>query len=102
MATKRRPYNTYPKEFKLEAIRLMEESDRPASEIAMQLGIRRNQLYKWKEQMTNKGDVASARKGRPKKSEQSELSTLKQELKRVKEENEILKKAAVFFAKELN
>ncbi len=48
----RKPYNTYTKEFKLEALRLMAESDRPASEIAMQLGIRRNQLYKWKEQMT--------------------------------------------------
>lgn len=38
MTNKRKPYKTYPKEFKLEAIRLMEESDRPASEIAIQLG----------------------------------------------------------------
>ena len=67
MIRKRKPYNTYTKEFKLEAIRLMNESDRPASMIAMELGIRRNQLYKWKEQMTKTGDVASARKGRPKK-----------------------------------
>ena len=102
MTRKRRPYNTYPKEFKLEALRLMEESDRPASAIAMELGIRRNQLYKWKEQMDKKGDVATAKKGRPKKEDQSELAAVKQELKRVKEENEILKKAAVFFAKELD
>ncbi len=40
---------TFTKEFKLEAIRLMENSERPSSEIAMELGIRRNQLYKWKE-----------------------------------------------------
>jgi transposase len=102
MTTKRKPYKTYTKEFKLEALRLMDESDRPVSEIAMRLGIRRNQLYKWKEQMTKKGDVASARKGRPKKEDQTELATVKQELKRVKEENEILKKAAVFFAKQLD
>ena len=102
MTTKRKPYNTYTKEFKLEAIRLMAESDRPVSEIAMSLGIRRNQLYKWKEQMTKKGDVPSAKKGRPKKEDQSELAKIKQELKRVKEENEILKKAAVFFAKQLD
>ena len=101
MTTKRKPYKTYTKEFKLEAIRLMEESERPASEIAMHLGIRRNQLYKWKEQMTKKGDVPSARKGRPRKEDRSELAKVKHELKRVKEENEILKKAAVFFAKEL-
>ena len=62
MSSKRKPYNTYTKEFKLEALRMMDESDRPASEIAMKLGIRRNQLYKWKEQLEKKGDVASAKK----------------------------------------
>jgi len=97
----RKPYKTYTKEFKLEALRLMESSDRPASEIAMKLGIRRNQLYKWKEQMIKKGDVASGKRGRPKKEDQSELARLKQENKRLQEENEILKKAAVFFAKEV-
>ena len=102
MTSKRKPYKTYTKEFKLEALRLMEESDRPASEIAMQLGIRRNQLYKWKEQMKKSGEVPSAKKGRPKKEDQTEIARLRQELKRVKEENEILKKAAAFFAKELD
>ena len=102
MIRKRKPYKTYSKEFKLEALRLMEQSDRPASEIAMQLGIRRNQLYKWKEQMKKTGEVPSAKKGRPKKEDQTEIARLRQELKRVKEENEILKKAAVFFAKELD
>ena len=101
MTRKRKPYNTYTKEFKVEAIRLMNDSDRPASQIAMELGIRRNQLYKWKEQMNKTGDVASPKKGRPRKEDQSEVSRLKQELKRLKEENEILKKAAVFFAKKL-
>ena len=100
MTAKRKPYNIYTKEFKLEAIRLMDESDRPASEIATKLGIRRNQLYKWKEQMIKKGDVPSAKKGRPKKEEQSETAKLRQENIRLKEENEILKKAAIFFAKE--
>ena len=102
MTKVRKPYKTYPKEFKLEALRLMEESGRSISETAMELGLRRNQLYKWKEQMTKKGDVASAKKGRPKLQDQSEGASLKQELKRLKEENEILKKAAVFFAKELD
>ena len=98
--SKRKPYKTYTKEFKLEALRLMATSDKPASEVAMQLGIRRNQLYKWKEQMAKKGDVASAKRGRPKKEDQSELARLRQENKRLQEENEILKKAAIFFAKE--
>jgi len=51
MNKQRKPYKTYTREFKLEAVRLMEESDRRPSDIAMELGIRRNQLYKWKTQL---------------------------------------------------
>ena len=98
--SQRKPYQTYPKAFKLEAIRLMETSDRPTSEIALQLGIRRNQLYQWKDQMTKKGKISTAKRGRPKKEDQSEMVTLRQENKRLKEEVEILKKAAAYFAKE--
>lgn len=102
MTGKRKAYKTYTREFKLEAVRLMESSDRPSSELALELGIRRNQLYKWKEQLAQKGEVAFTKsKGRPKKEEQSEMLTLKQENARLKEENEILKKAAVYFAREL-
>ena len=101
MVTKRKPYQTYTKEFKLEALRMMESSGRPSSEIAMELGIRRNQLYKWKEQLSRTGDVAAQTKGRPRKENESESSRLKRENERLKEENEILKKAAVFFAREL-
>ena len=46
---------------------MMENSGRKPSDIAMELGIRRNQLYKWKEQMTKKGSVPTAKKSRPKK-----------------------------------
>ncbi len=99
MSVKRKPYTTYSKEFKLEAIRLMNETDRPASQIAMELGIRRNQLYKWKEQMAKKGDVPSAKRGRPKKVDESEVSKLRRENKRLREDNEILKKAAAYFAR---
>ena len=103
MNSKRKPYKTYTKEFKVEAIRLMNVSDRPSSELAAQLGIRRNQLYKWKDQLEDRGDKAfSNNLGRPRKEDQSELVTLRQENERLKEEVEILKKAAVFFAKELD
>ncbi|MCU7850363.1 MAG: hypothetical protein KZQ89_20755 [Candidatus Thiodiazotropha sp. (ex Lucinoma kastoroae)] len=43
--------------------------------------------------MANRGEEAfSSKRGRPAKDEQSELATLKQEILRLKEENEILKK----------
>lgn len=102
MIMKRKPYKTYTKEFKQEAIRMMEESGRPAAEIAMELGIRRNQLYKWKEQLQSQTEQAfSGSRGRPKKENQSELTTLRRENERLKEELEIIKKAAAYFAKEL-
>jgi transposase len=97
MSISRKPYKTFTKEFKLEAVRL-----KPAAEIAAELGIRRNMLYKWKEQLGSKGDEAFLKQaGRPLKEEQSEVLTLKQENSRLREEVEILKKAAVYFAKEL-
>jgi transposase len=37
---------TFSKEFKLEAVRLLEQGDKSPAEIAIDLGIRRNQLYK--------------------------------------------------------
>lgn len=101
MARKRSPYKTYTKEFKSEAVRLMQTSEQPASDVARQLGIRRNQLYKWRDQLSVKGEQAFGGRGRPKKSEQSELSKLRQENERLREEVEILKKAAAYFAKGL-
>ena len=47
MTKTRKPYNNYTREFKLEAVRLMEESGRSPAELARELGIRRNQLYNY-------------------------------------------------------
>ncbi len=100
MIKKRNLYKTHTKEFKREAVRLMKESDKPASESATELGIRRNQLYKWAEQLEPTGELAFKGRGRPKKEDQAELTTLKQENERLREEVEILKKAA-YFARDL-
>ncbi len=39
----------FRKDFKLEAVRLLELGHKPAAQLALELGVRRNQLYKWKE-----------------------------------------------------
>ena len=47
----RKPYKQYSREFKLEAIRLAEAGDKTASQVARELGIRVNQLWKWTQQL---------------------------------------------------
>jgi transposase len=46
MDRKRKPYKTFTREFKIEAVRLMETSDQPSSEIAHELDVQHNQLYR--------------------------------------------------------
>jgi transposase len=91
----------YSKEFKLEAIRLLNEGNKPVAEIARELGVKRTFLYRWRDQLNKKKEKAFKGAGRPKSDEMSELSVLKQELKEVKEERDILKKAAAYFARDL-
>lgn len=91
----------YPKEFKVEAVRLLNCGDKPASELAMELGVKRTLLYRWRDQFKSKGEAAFSGSGRPRNDQMSEVARLKKELKEVAEERDILKKAAAYFAKDL-
>jgi transposase len=90
----------YTSEFKREAVGLLQKGDRPAVEIARELGIKRNQLYKWQEQLQARGEAAFPGRGRPASDKDAEIARLKKELARVQEERDILKKAAQYFARE--
>jgi transposase len=90
----------YTSDFKREAVRLMEKSEKPSAEVARQLGVRRNQLYKWKEQLEKRGAKAFPGAGRQ-RGKVDEVIRLRQELEKVKEERDILKKAAAYFARDL-
>lgn len=93
----------FSKEFKLEAVRLLELGQKPATQLALELGVARNQLYKWQEQLKQVGsDVAFGGPGRRPLDQQSEIERLKRELKKVTEERDILKKAAAYFAKDVS
>lgn len=94
-------YQTYSKEFKREAVRLLEQADKPVSEIALGLGIRRNQLYKWQAQIHGKGAAAFRGSGRLPADQEAEIVRLRRELERVTEERDILKKAAAYFARDV-
>ena len=98
----KRKYQSYSKEFKLEAIRLAEDSDKSVTQVARELGLRVNQIYKWKQQLEAKQSSAFPGKGgRPAsvKDKDAEIRGLKKALAASQEENEFLKKTAVFFAK---
>jgi len=98
----RKKYQRYSREFKLEAIRLADESDKPVTQVARELGLRVNQIYKWKKQLEEKQDAAFPGKpGRPSQSadKDAEIRRLKKALAESREENEFLKKTAIFFAK---
>jgi transposase len=95
---RRKPYKPYAREFKLEAIRLAEVGDKTASQVARELGLRVNQIWKWKQQLGREAAVgAAAKRGRP---ADDELACLRRENSRLKEGNQILKKAAIYFARE--
>ena len=93
----------FTKEFKLETVRLLELGQKPATQLALELGIKRNQLYKWQEQLSKTGaDRAFRGPGRKPLDGQSEIECLRRELKKVTEERDILKKAAAYFAKDVS
>jgi transposase len=87
-------------EFKREAVRLLKVGDRPAAVVARELGIPRNRLYKWAKDLDTQGAEALAGSGR-RPANIDDPAVLKREIARLKEENEILKKAAAYFAREL-
>lgn len=96
MATRKR----HTKEFKLEAVRLLEQSGRPGAELARELGIRRTQLYKWAAQLKGKGRTRAFLGSGPRRAAENELTRVKRELAQVTQERDILKKAVAFLARE--
>ena len=84
-------------EFKTEAVKLLEESGRPLQAVAEELGVHANQLRGWRiEQLAAGSAEALARR----KAEAAELARLRRENRRLEQENEILGRAAAFFARE--
>ncbi len=89
----------YTREFKVEAVRLLQQGEKPAARLAMELGVKRTLLYRWRDAYAAQGEAAFSGKTGPKPSD--EVARLKRELAAVREERDILKKAAAYFAKAL-
>jgi len=89
----------YTREFKLEAVRLLRQGEKPAAQVARELGVKRTLLYRWRDTYAAEGDAAFS--GKPGRKPSAEVTRLKRELAAVREERDILKKAAAYFAREL-
>lgn|SRR5688572_1466567 len=100
MGAKRRQFT---REFKLEAVRLVSESDQPLPEVARELGIRADILRRWLEEAASRTGLedgtlfpGNEQPGGLK----AEIRRLRRELELVRQERDFLKKAAAYFAKE--
>ncbi len=84
--------------FKFEAVRLSRDSGRPVAQVARDLGISDNVLYRWRSEQQ---PVESQGRSRPAvRAEQDELTRLRRENETLRTERDFLKRAAAFFARE--
>ena len=95
MAKKRR--RVFTKEFKLDAARLVAIQGFTQREVAERLGVNVWSVRQWIKKFRESGGVPAADEPQP---EAEELGRLRAENKRLRMENEILKKATAYFAKD--
>ena len=88
----------FTNEQKAEVLRIVEQADKPVSQVARELGIGVSTIHTWKRQ--SKIDRQGDPKGPLTSSERQELVALRRELKRVEMERDFLKKATAYFAKQ--
>jgi len=86
----------FSKEYKLEAVRLSEQ--RGFKETSESLGVDKSSLYQWRKQVESEGTEAFRGNGNRTALEE-ENRQLRLEVRRLREEAEILKKASAYFAK---
>ena len=91
----------FTREFKLEAVRLVRERGLTLSQASADLDLHESVLRRWVKDYQD--DPAQAFPGHGhQKPEQAEIAALKREIKKLKAERDILKKAAAYFANESN
>ncbi len=86
----------HPPEFRRRAIELARERHKPIAELAADLGISESCLRNW----MAKADVEEGRREGATSAERSELVELRRKLRVAELENEILRRAAAYFARE--
>ena len=90
----------FTKQFKEEAVRLLDTDSRSGEEIARDLGVERAMLYRWKRELQGAAKPVQNVNDALAPDEKEELRRLRKEVTQLRMEKEILKKAMAFFAKE--
>jgi len=88
----------YSREFKQEAVQLVNESGKSVAEIGADLGVSPKTLYRWRQELARDGEQAFPGKGHL-KADDEYVRRLERELKLVTQERDILKKAVAIFSK---
>jgi len=94
--TQKRSRRSFSPEFKAQTVELVRESGRSIGDVARDLDLTESALRAWVRQ----AEIDDGRREGLSTDEKAELSRLRRENKVLREEREILKKAAAFFAKE--
>ena len=89
----------YTKEFKQEAVRLVQTSGKPITQIARELGVSDSAIHSWRKELAEHGEEAFPGKGHQSTLEE-EVARLKRELERVQQERDILKKVVSIFSRD--
>jgi transposase len=89
----------HPVEFRLRAVQLARSGDKPVGALAKDLGISESCLRNWLAQ-ADTDDAGAGGAGRATSAEKKELSELRRRNRLLEVENEILKRAAAYFARE--
>jgi len=97
----RRKTKSHPESFRREAVKLADQPDRTAADVARELGIHVGQIYNWRTQFNklSKGQFVVADGTNYSKEEKAEIRKLKKEVAELKQERDFLKKATAYFAK---
>lgn len=96
--TEKKVRRQFTAQFKKDAVQLVIEHELPVAQVARDLGIGESSLTRWVAKARAHG--AASLTGTLQSSEQEELQRLRRENQILRQEKEILKKAAVFFARE--
>lgn len=88
----------YTQEFKIAAVKQITQEGHSIPDVARRLGITTKSLYNWRASYGDSAPEYEANQAN--QAQEGELKRLKAELKRVTQERDILKEAAVFFANE--